>query len=85
MYYLIMLFLLGPTDDAPIDGYRVYEKVTFDSMEECVTFYQEDEQSYNQAAQIFSEGRHWKIICADQYVKDELDDLAEQPPIGVAI
>jgi len=85
MYYLIMLFLLAPADNAPIDGYRVYESTTFDSMEQCVTFYQQDEQAYKQAADIFSKGRPWKIICADQYVKDELDDLAKQPLQGIAI
>ena len=85
MYYLIMLFMLGPGDDAPIDGYRFYEQSAFETLDECVAFYNQDKESYDQAAGIFSQGRHWKIICADQYVKDELDDLAKQPPTGVAI
>lgn len=84
MFYLIMLFMTGG-DDSPITAFRYYENETFQTMEECISFYEADKDKFNQAAGIFSKGRHWKIVCGDQGILDQLEELKIEPQQGTMI
>lgn len=74
MHYLFMLFLIGG-EDSPIDAYRVYERLTFESLEECVEFYNENKEDFDTAANFSSGGRHWRLGCGDEEFKLNLENL----------
>jgi hypothetical protein len=73
-----MLFLIGG-ENSPIESYRVYTPQSFETLEKCIAFYEQDKQAFNIAAQIGAEGRKWQIVCGDQEFKDNLKNREIQP------
>lgn len=78
MFYLFMIFLIGG-EDSPIESYRVYNAQSFETIEECAAFYEQDRQAFDIAAQIGAKGRGWQIVCGDQDFKDDLKSREIQP------
>ena len=74
MHYLFMLFLIGG-EGTPIESYRMYEQESFQTMEQCVEFYQENSASFRSQAESASNGRFWKLACADEQFKQNLESL----------
>ena len=77
MYYLFMLFLIGG-EGSPISAYSYYEQHTFNSMEECIVFYEENEELFKSQAESASRGRFWQLACSDEAFKNNLEEMEIQ-------